>query len=459
MNELTSSPSPFKQESPATKSPPVPESSSPPVRLVSHASRRSRPITLVDSSQSDLDDESIKLLSSSPPLSYSPAPDTAESDDVLGLVPQQSPCKDSTPQPAQIHSKVQPLASRDDDDERDELDLIGSISRPPSPPSKPPEYSVAATPTIPEGVDNIEDTDLGTDMVVDESPVAPDVVPEVEEVLPDEVVPAEVVPKEVVSEVAPEVVPETPLDTELAPQRLAELENVEIHPAVAPKAEDRTVHRKERTDDTSKLIELEIPEQQNERAAHYAMDVDQPEQKPVSQPISSHTHQVTEGSSGSSVTVHSVAIAPALLYAPMPSRSSLPVIQAPSSPMTAPSYSFDSASSDIENTPPEPPSPKPKSPNRYVNYMPSYTLPSVKSLPMEFHRKSKSGKQRKRDKEKERDKSEGKKDAKEEWAPMGLNKWGATVRANPVHKRVARATKCLSTYDWNVSINRQLFSI
>lgn len=75
---------------------------------------------------------------------------------------------------------------------------------------------------------------------------------------------------------------------------------------------------------------------------------------------------------------------------------------------------------------------------------PTYTLPPLKSLPPEFHRKGKQRQSRKRDKDKAEPKSS------QEWAPLGLNKWSAVLRANPVHKRVSKATKCLSTKEWNV---------
>ncbi|EGN96209.1 hypothetical protein SERLA73DRAFT_76187 [Serpula lacrymans var. lacrymans S7.3] len=84
-----------------------------------------------------------------------------------------------------------------------------------------------------------------------------------------------------------------------------------------------------------------------------------------------------------------------------------------------------------------------------------YTLPPLKSLPAEFTRKGKSAKQRKRDRDRERndkDKVDVKKDGKDEWAPMGPNRWGAVVRANPIWKKVARATKCLSTREWSVAM-------
>ena len=60
-----------------------------------------------------------------------------------------------------------------------------------------------------------------------------------------------------------------------------------------------------------------------------------------------------------------------------------------------------------------------------------------------------------REKERERnergsERADSKRENKDDWMPMGINKWGATVRANPVYKKVSRASKCLSTRDWNV---------
>lgn len=82
-------------------------------------------------------------------------------------------------------------------------------------------------------------------------------------------------------------------------------------------------------------------------------------------------------------------------------------------------------------------------------YQPStrYTLPPINMLPPEFVRKAKTLKQRKRDKE--REKTEGKKE-KEDLLPLGLNRWAATLSANPVWKKVSRASKCLNSRDWAV---------
>ncbi|KAI0054169.1 hypothetical protein FA95DRAFT_47592 [Auriscalpium vulgare] len=89
-----------------------------------------------------------------------------------------------------------------------------------------------------------------------------------------------------------------------------------------------------------------------------------------------------------------------------------------------------------------------------------YTLPPLKSLPAEFQRKGKLNKQRKRDKEraeKNSDKGDVRRDADSGWAPMGLNKWGVTMRTNPLWKRVSRATKTLNTREWGVAFSELRF--
>ncbi|KAH9050689.1 hypothetical protein EDB84DRAFT_1259038 [Lactarius hengduanensis] len=83
----------------------------------------------------------------------------------------------------------------------------------------------------------------------------------------------------------------------------------------------------------------------------------------------------------------------------------------------------------------------------------NYTLPPVKSLPLDQQRRLKLGKnQRKKDREKDKG-AENRKDGTEEWAPLGINKWGVTIKTNPLWKRVSRATKTMSTRDWNVAFN------
>lgn len=68
-----------------------------------------------------------------------------------------------------------------------------------------------------------------------------------------------------------------------------------------------------------------------------------------------------------------------------------------------------------------------------------YTLPPAHILPPEFSRKKAS--------KRKKDRSERKDDL-----PMGLNRWAATLNANPVYTRLKRATKCLSSREWSVSM-------
>jgi chromatin modification-related protein VID21 len=139
----------------------------------------------------------------------------------------------------------------------------------------------------------------------------------------------------------------------------------------------------------------------------------------------------------------------------VPHRQMPIYIPAPSSPIPGlPEYNFE-----VEpETEPEPmASQRPVSPKQQRHHFnPIYNLPPLKALPVEFNRKLKSTKgQRRREKEREKnergsERGDSKRETKEDWVPMGINKWGATVRANPVYKKVSRATKCLSTRDWNV---------
>lgn len=134
-------------------------------------------------------------------------------------------------------------------------------------------------------------------------------------------------------------------------------------------------------------------------------------------------------------TVDIVSIQPSLL------------IPTPTSPAADPAFSF----YETESEPSEevlPAAITPVDAQRHHHFNPAYTLPPIKSLPPEYLRKGKSVKQKRRDKE--RDKVDGK--YKDEWTPMGLTKWGATIRANPIWKKVSRATKSLSTRDWGVCV-------
>lgn len=165
-------------------------------------------------------------------------------------------------------------------------------------------------------------------------------------------------------------------------------------------------------------------------------------------PSSSPVHKITPRTIVYT-TVDVASIQPSLL------------IPTPTSPVADPAFSFDEAESEQpEETPSAASTPvevprlqnqqqqQQQLPQHHHHFNPAYSLPLIKSLPPEYLRKGKSAKQKKRDKE--RDKADGK--MKDEWTPMGLTKWGATIRANPVWKKVSRATKCLSTRDWGVAI-------
>lgn len=73
-----------------------------------------------------------------------------------------------------------------------------------------------------------------------------------------------------------------------------------------------------------------------------------------------------------------------------------------------------------------------------LQYKMEYPLPHSSILPPEFNRKKTS--KRKKDRS----------DKKGDDLPMGLNRWAATLTANPVYHRLRRSTKCLSTKDWTV---------
>lgn len=113
-----------------------------------------------------------------------------------------------------------------------------------------------------------------------------------------------------------------------------------------------------------------------------------------------------------------------------------PIIATPPSPAHDPQYNFDAEFSfDPVKSP-------------VKNELP-YTLPLLNSLPPEFRKKT-TRTQRKREKERER--TDVRKE-KEDWAPMGLARWRALLRANPTWQHLARSTKSLTTKDWNVSLN------
>ncbi|KAI0320083.1 hypothetical protein OF83DRAFT_1106517 [Amylostereum chailletii] len=85
-----------------------------------------------------------------------------------------------------------------------------------------------------------------------------------------------------------------------------------------------------------------------------------------------------------------------------------------------------------------------------------YAFPPLKALPLEYQRRGKLNKlQRKREKGKDRgekgmEKADGRKEGKDDWTPLGANRWNATLHANPLWMKVSRVTKTMSTRDWGV---------
>jgi chromatin modification-related protein VID21 len=137
---------------------------------------------------------------------------------------------------------------------------------------------------------------------------------------------------------------------------------------------------------------------------------------------------------------------------PLPAVVTVPsrpvIIREPISTLAPPSFNF---SADPEPTPLTTVGTPVSETHSRHGYHPTYTLPSLKSLPADFSRKTKPKQQRKH---KEREKNGGDKTKdKDDWAPMGVSRWGATLRANPVWKKVSRAPKCLSTREWSVRNN------
>ncbi|KAF8431767.1 hypothetical protein L210DRAFT_866921 [Boletus edulis BED1] len=145
--------------------------------------------------------------------------------------------------------------------------------------------------------------------------------------------------------------------------------------------------------------------------------------------------------------VHEAAPRPMVIHTAVDVASLQPslLIPTPTSPAPAlPDFSFEDTEGENLD---EPAQATVLTGTQHHHFNPNYNLPPLKALPPEYLRKGKSSKQKKKDKDKADTKG-----GKEEWAPLGFAKWGATVRANPIYKKVSRATKCLSTNDWSVAV-------
>ncbi|KAG6891328.1 hypothetical protein C0992_008782 [Termitomyces sp. T32_za158] len=124
---------------------------------------------------------------------------------------------------------------------------------------------------------------------------------------------------------------------------------------------------------------------------------------------------------------------------PTPTRKTIVLVTSQPSVNQGPDYTFPEVS-----TPQPAPLTSKDPPQRLHQFQSNFTLPPLKSLNSD-HKKSKSMKRR-------REAAGVKEGRKDDWAPMGLNKWAATVNANPVWKKVARASKCLTTREWVIAM-------
>ncbi|KZV78307.1 hypothetical protein EXIGLDRAFT_847655 [Exidia glandulosa HHB12029] len=83
-------------------------------------------------------------------------------------------------------------------------------------------------------------------------------------------------------------------------------------------------------------------------------------------------------------------------------------------------------------------------------------IPPLSSLPPTFNHTIKPTKlQRLREKAKKEGTTA--KTPLPEFIPLGLNRWAATVRANPVYKHVKKSTKILTTNDWRLAFEELMF--
>lgn len=123
------------------------------------------------------------------------------------------------------------------------------------------------------------------------------------------------------------------------------------------------------------------------------------------------------------------------------SQTKYVLAEQPSPAPPPPDFAFDAEMSPVEPAEEQKPTIRP---SLTLLKEPTYKTPPLKALPVEYNRKGKVKQSKKRDK----DRADGK---AQEWQPLGMAKWSAMLRANPVHKKVAKAAKCLNTHDWNAS--------
>lgn len=210
-------------------------------------------------------------------------------------------------------------------------------------------------------------------------------------------------------------------------------------------------------DDVPVRVEVDEPKDESEIAN------DSPTQIPRAEtPLSdAESMVIDEEDEGMQAEPRSVArgesLLPSVKYSTKESTPQPIVITAPPLPVfirepistlsASPSFDFSGVPSSPLVPLPETPVTPPQSRH---GYHPTYTLPPLKSLPADFSRKTKPAKQQRKHKEREKNSAGDKAKDKDDWAPLGVSRWGATLRANPVHVKVSRAPKCLNSREWSV---------
>ncbi|KAI0693277.1 hypothetical protein BC835DRAFT_1354362 [Cytidiella melzeri] len=176
-------------------------------------------------------------------------------------------------------------------------------------------------------------------------------------------------------------------------------------------------------------------------AANRSPSVEVLERKPPPQPKELTPHEDANRDMVAALLPAASRIEAPLPIARIESQTKYLVSEAPSPAPPPPDYAFD-----VEMSPPEAAEEQKLTvnPSHTMLKVPNYPVPPLKALPAEYNRKGKPKQSKKRDKDKG--------DGKQEWQPLGLAKWNAMLRANPVHKKVTKASKCLSTRDWNIAL-------
>ena len=252
-------------------------------------------------------------------------------------------------------------------------------------------------------------------------------------------VPQPEVLSEPVEDIEEIVAPVTPMETD-SDQLVAELTEESRPEALVSPSIVEDIYLREDTDMDVDAVGEDAVEEPHIEPDEIITPV--PEREPSAVPPTPPTYETEV--QPSPVAAPMVALPPsAFILPPRPSTEVfIPVTLTPVG--ISPQYALDSAS----------PEPRSLTVNEWLSpefsLSRKYTLPPVKSLPMDQQRRLKFGKnQRKKDKEK--DKGAESRNGTEDWTPLGINKWGVTIKTNPLWKRVSRATKTMSTRDWNVS--------